>query len=127
MVEGKDHDSKVDVWSLGVLCYEFLYGVPPFEAKGHSETYRRILSVDLKFPPEPALGEGAKDLISKVPSCSPPHANPPPLPHPLHTERQALPIQKHAARKWRKTRIHATRTLPAPLSPRPLEEPNPFI
>ena len=22
MVEGHDHDSAVDVWSLGVLCYE---------------------------------------------------------------------------------------------------------
>jgi serine/threonine protein kinase len=26
MVEGSLHDSNVDVWSLGVLCYEFLYG-----------------------------------------------------------------------------------------------------
>ena len=40
MVEGRDHDNAVDVWSLGVLCYEFLIGTPPFEAQGHSETYR---------------------------------------------------------------------------------------
>ena len=26
MVEGAPHDANVDVWSLGVLCYEFLYG-----------------------------------------------------------------------------------------------------
>ena len=26
MVEGAPHDASVDVWSLGVLCYEFLYG-----------------------------------------------------------------------------------------------------
>ena len=66
MVEGKDHDSKVDVWSLGVLCYEFLFGTPPFEAKGHSETYKRILSVDLQFPKEPTISDGARDLIGKV-------------------------------------------------------------
>lgn len=41
----------MDVWSLGVLCYEFLYGQPPFEAAGHSETYRRILQVS---PPPPS-------------------------------------------------------------------------
>ncbi len=26
MVEGREHDSAVDVWSLGVLAYEFLVG-----------------------------------------------------------------------------------------------------
>ena len=71
MVEGHDHDSKVDVWSLGVLCFEFLFGIPPFEAKGHSETYKRILSVDLQFPAEPSISSGAKDLIQKV---SQPHS-----------------------------------------------------
>lgn len=40
-VESVEHDASVDIWSLGVLCYEFLYGVPPFEAKEHSDTYRR--------------------------------------------------------------------------------------
>lgn len=41
VVESSEHDANVDIWSLGVLCYEFLYGVPPFEAKEHSDTYRR--------------------------------------------------------------------------------------
>ena len=58
------HDEKVDLWSLGVLCYEFLVGKPPFEAEGHSETYRRITKVDLRFPDY--VSEGARDLISKV-------------------------------------------------------------
>ena len=51
-----------------MLCYEFLYGQPPFEAAGHSETYKRILRVDLRFPPPPApeRSEGAKDLIKRV-------------------------------------------------------------
>lgn len=31
MVEGKEHNSKVDLWALGVLAYEFLVGSPPFE------------------------------------------------------------------------------------------------
>jgi len=64
MVEGQPHDKKVDVWSLGVLAYEFLVGNPPFEAQGHSETYRRISKVDLKYPPH--VSAGARDLISKL-------------------------------------------------------------
>ena len=66
MVQGLDHDSAVDVWSLGVLCYEFLFGQPPFEAEGHSNTYKRILRVDLKFPAEIPVSSGARDLIRKV-------------------------------------------------------------
>ena len=65
MVEGRDHDKYVDVWSLGVLLFEFLYGTPPFEAEGHSATYRRISRVDLRFPSRPEVSEDAKDLIRR--------------------------------------------------------------
>ncbi len=34
--EGRDHDMAVDIWSLGVLAYEFICGNPPFEAEGHT-------------------------------------------------------------------------------------------
>ena len=47
---GEYHDEKVDLWSLGVLCYEFLAGKPPFETESHQETYKRILSVDIRWP-----------------------------------------------------------------------------
>lgn len=60
MVEGVRHSHHVDIWSLGILCFEFLYGSPPFEAAGHSETYKRILRVDLSFPEKPAVSDGAK-------------------------------------------------------------------
>ena len=41
MVEGREHDTGVDVWGLGVLTYEFLFGGPPFEAAGHQEVSLR--------------------------------------------------------------------------------------
>ncbi|XP_061865243.1 aurora kinase A [Colius striatus] len=64
MIEGRTHDEKVDIWSLGVLCYEFLVGKPPFEAETYQETYRAISRVEFKFPP--FVTEGARDLISKL-------------------------------------------------------------
>jgi len=64
MIEGQTHDDKVDLWSLGVLTYEFLVGKPPFEAGDNNETYRRITKVDLKFPPH--VSDGAKDIISQL-------------------------------------------------------------
>ena len=55
---------KVDLWSLGVLCYEFLVGKPPFEAETTAQTYKRIVTVDLKFPKN--VSAEARDVISKV-------------------------------------------------------------
>ncbi|XP_048334745.1 serine/threonine-protein kinase Aurora-3 isoform X2 [Ziziphus jujuba] len=40
MVENKAHDYAVDNWTLGVLCYEFLFGAPPFEAETQKDTFR---------------------------------------------------------------------------------------
>jgi len=65
MVEGKDHNEKVDLWSLGVLAYEFLVGSPPFEElSGYGATYKRIARVDLKIPD--FVSAEARDLISRV-------------------------------------------------------------
>ena len=64
MIEGSTHDEKVDLWSLGVLTYEFLVGKPPFEAEFNNDTPRRITKVDLRFPAH--LTTEAKDLISRL-------------------------------------------------------------
>jgi len=64
MIEGALHDDKVDLWSLGVLTYEFLVGKPPFEAESNNETYKRITKVDVKYPSH--VSTEAKDLISRL-------------------------------------------------------------
>ncbi|XP_044258158.1 aurora kinase C-like [Tribolium madens] len=64
MVEHKKYGQYVDHWCLGVLCYEFLVGRPPFESETSEETYKKIRRVDVKFPA--CVPEGAKDLISRL-------------------------------------------------------------
>ncbi|XP_077191779.1 aurora kinase A [Paroedura picta] len=71
MIEGRMHDEKVDLWSLGVLCYEFLVGKPPFESSTYQETYRAISKVEYRFPP--FVTEGARDLIFKLLKHNPYH------------------------------------------------------
>jgi aurora kinase A len=64
MVRGLKHDEKVDYWSVGVLCYEFLTGRPPFEMKHTQETYDRITSVNYSFPSH--VTHGPRDLIKRL-------------------------------------------------------------
>lgn len=64
MVEHKHYDEHVDNWCLGILCYEFLVGKPPFETKDNNQTFKRICSVNYKFPSHVCLG--ARDLIGKL-------------------------------------------------------------
>ena len=64
LISGQGYDGRTDVWSLGVLMYEFLVGSPPFEAQGHTETYKKIARVDIKWPAH--VTPDARDLISKL-------------------------------------------------------------
>lgn len=64
MVENREYGKYVDHWCLGVLCYEFLVGSPPFESESTDETYKKIRYIKFKFPDH--VPEGARDLISKV-------------------------------------------------------------
>ncbi|KAK3230702.1 hypothetical protein Dsin_002583 [Dipteronia sinensis] len=66
MVENKAHDYAVDNWTLGILCYEFLYGATPFESETQSDTFKRIMRVDLSFPSTPPVSEEAKNLILRL-------------------------------------------------------------
>ncbi|XP_076168470.1 aurora kinase B isoform X1 [Ptiloglossa arizonensis] len=64
MVTGQTYDIYVDHWCLGILCYEFLVGVPPFLSDSQQETYVKIKTLNIKWPEE--ITPGAKDLISKL-------------------------------------------------------------
>lgn len=64
MIDGQSYDSTVDQWCLGVLCYEFLVGCPPFESDDSQKTYDRIRKIQMSYPKHVPLG--ARDLISKL-------------------------------------------------------------
>jgi serine/threonine protein kinase len=56
------YDKSIDIWSIGILAYEFSTGHPPFESNKESETLFRISNLDLVFPQR--LSKNCVDFIS---------------------------------------------------------------
>ena len=67
LLEGKGYSQVVDWWTLGVLLYEMLSGLPPFYSEDINEMYNRILNDELKFPAD--FSPEAKSILIKVISC----------------------------------------------------------
>lgn len=59
------HSFGVDVWALGILAYEMSVGKPPFAARTHEETCRRILAASPTFPPSLA-SEAAEYFVVRL-------------------------------------------------------------
>lgn len=61
---GKKQTPKSDVWSLGILLFEILFGQAPFRGKNMEEVMRRITTNDIKFPSD--CQESVKCLIKRI-------------------------------------------------------------
>ena len=55
------HSKPVDWWSLGILLYEMLVGIDPFNSEDPMKVYQNILKGKVRFPKR--LNSDAKSLI----------------------------------------------------------------
>ncbi|KAK6141757.1 hypothetical protein DH2020_024500 [Rehmannia glutinosa] len=64
---------EVDIWSVGVMLYILLSGVPPFWAESENGIFNAILRghVDFSTDPWPSISNGAKDLVRKMLNSDP--------------------------------------------------------
>ncbi|KAG0280527.1 hypothetical protein BGZ95_009763 [Linnemannia exigua] len=71
-VLGLSQDAMVDWWALGVICYEFLYGCPPFHGETPEQVFENILSRNIDWmESELELSPEARDFMERL-LCSDP-------------------------------------------------------
>ena len=64
VINGIPHGKAVDWWSVGILLYEMLVGLPPFYSENVNLMYELIQKADLRVPG--FVSYNARDLITKL-------------------------------------------------------------
>ncbi|KAK7300252.1 hypothetical protein RJT34_11093 [Clitoria ternatea] len=69
----RKYGPEVDIWSIGVMLYILLCGVPPFWAESENGIFNAILKghVDFTSDPWPSISPAAKDLVRKMLNTDP--------------------------------------------------------
>lgn len=64
--EALKYSDKCDIWSLGVMLFECLYGAYPFVGKNPEDLAKVIKTTPLTFPATPKVSDDLKYLISEM-------------------------------------------------------------
>ncbi|CAJ2655274.1 unnamed protein product [Trifolium pratense] len=64
---GMGHGATADWWSVGVILYELLVGIPPFNAEHPQQIFDNIINRDIQWPKYPEeISFEAYDLMNKL-------------------------------------------------------------
>ncbi|KAI4330849.1 hypothetical protein MLD38_029094 [Melastoma candidum] len=64
---GMGHGATADWWSVGIILFELLVGIPPFNAERPQQIFDNIMNRDIPWPKVPReMSHNAYDLINKL-------------------------------------------------------------
>lgn len=67
ILKARSYDRSVDLWSLGVILYEALFGQAPFLSDSYEELIAKIVSDDpIKIPDAPSVSIECRDLLKRL-------------------------------------------------------------
>lgn len=65
MLKGEAYTSKADIWSLGVVLYEMLFGFCPFQSNSIARLITVLADTDLKIPTDLGQVSNATQTLLK--------------------------------------------------------------
>lgn len=66
ILKGSVYDHRADIWSLGVILYEMMYGFCPYQENSITKLINLIDNNLLKFPPEISISNHVKILMKRM-------------------------------------------------------------
>ena len=66
VMDGSEMSVKSDIWSLGILFFQLLYGKTPWTGESRIELMNNINTKELVFPEHPKRSATVKNLIKKM-------------------------------------------------------------
>uniref|UniRef100_K4A6J2 Protein kinase domain-containing protein n=1 Tax=Setaria italica TaxID=4555 RepID=K4A6J2_SETIT len=67
VMQAQKYDAKADLWSVGVILYQLVTGIPPFNGDNQIQLLKNILrSREIQFPSDCELSHGCIDLCRKL-------------------------------------------------------------
>ena len=66
ILNGQIYSNKADIWSIGVVLYEMLYGYCPFESSSIPKLIEVLKETELDFPNDVLVSNETKKLLRKI-------------------------------------------------------------
>ncbi len=66
VLKGETYNRKADIWSLGVVLFQMLFGKCPFESKSIAKLIKLLDEEELIFPENPKISLTIRDLLKRM-------------------------------------------------------------
>jgi serine/threonine-protein kinase ULK/ATG1 len=66
VLKGETYNRKADIWSLGVVLFQMIFGKCPFESKSIAKLIKLLDEEELIFPESPKISTTIRDLLKRM-------------------------------------------------------------
>jgi len=68
IVKGEMYDHAADIWSIGTVTYELMFGVTPFRNRNLNRMYQNIATAELEIPNQARIphSDELRDFLTKM-------------------------------------------------------------